>query len=327
MGDTTKIEWCDHTWSPWIGCTKLSAACDHCYAADMAKRYGWAKFEAGEPRHRTSTAYWRKPLQWNRQAEAAGKPATVFASLCDPFDSEIDDAWRADYMAIIEATPWLEWLVLTKRAKLMRQWFDGRKVPDNLRPGTTAENQKMLDLRGPDIIAIKAKLLPFLSAEPLLGGLDAWHGDPDPRLGGVQAKQSLLGHWWETGEARNQPGHFGFGWVIAGGESGPQARPSHPDWFRSLRDQCLAADVPFFFKQWGEWLPWSQFTGAGIDDDAEQTRYRTMEWDGGKWTDVGHPMWCDTTDGNIDDEQCIGRVGKKAAGAELDGREWREFPT
>ena len=254
MGDTTKIEWCDHTWSPWIGCTKLSAACDHCYAADMAKRYGWAKFEAGEPRHRTSTAYWRKPLQWNRQAEAAGKPATVFASLCDPFDSEIDDAWRADYMAIIEATPWLEWLVLTKRAKLMRQWFDGRKVPDNLRPGTTAENQKMLDLRAPAICSIKARIH-VLSAEPMLGPTDAsaWLGGGPHRLS----------------------------WVIAGGESGPRARPSQAAWVRALRDQCTLAGVPFFFKQWGEWRP-------------------------------------------LGDE--MARVGRKTAGAAIDGHEWRESP-
>lgn len=296
MGESTKIEWCTHTWSPWIGCTKLSAACDHCYAADMAKRYGWARYEAGAPRHRTSADYWKKPLLWNRQAEAAGKRASVFASLCDPFDSEVDDAWRADHFAIIEATPWLEWLVLTKRAKLARQFFAGRAVPNNVRMGTTAEDQKMLDLRGPDIIAIKAALLPFLSAEPLLGGIDAYHGDPDPRLGGVRAKQTLLGHWWKPGDSRNHPGHFGFGWVITGGESGPKARPSHPDWFRSLRDQCEVANVPFFFKQWGEWVSVSEVEGAG--------KHFTFP-----------------------DGATVRRIGKAKSGASLDGREWREFPT
>ena len=315
MGEVTKIEWCDHTWSPWIGCTKLSGACDHCYAADMAKRYGWAEFAAGAPRHRTSANYWMKPLAWNRQAEAAGKRATVFASLCDPFDSEVDDAWRADHMAIIEATPWLEWLLLTKRAKLARQFFKGRRVPDNVRMGTTSEDQKMLQLRGPDIVAIKAKLLPFLSAEPLLGPLDLDRLDRDPdeqdrampsvssverfvvsllsgRQGLVQKPDPARGgqraEWWieETGRQ--------LGWVIAGGESGPKARPSHPDWFRSLRDQCQAAGVPYFFKQWGDW-------------HADALIFAEVG------TGMRPPPYM--------------KIGKKAAGAMLDGREWREFPT
>ena len=301
MGENTKIEWCTHTWSPWIGCTKLTAACDHCYAADMAKRYGWAEFVAGAPRHRTSTDYWKKPLLWNRQAEASEERVSVFPSLCDPFDAEVPDEWRADFMGIIERSPHLEWLVLTKRSKLARQWFDGRAVPANVRLGTTAEDQKMLDLRGPDIVAIKAELRPFLSAEPLLGGIDAYHGDPDPRLGGIEATQSLLGHWWESGEGRVHPGHFGFGWVIAGGESGPKARPSHPDWFRSLRDQCIAADVPFFLKQWGEWADHDQ-PGVDMLGTAKSPMH--------DWGD-GHTSV---------------RIGKKAAGAMLDGREHRDVP-
>lgn len=306
MGDTTEISWTDHTFNPWIGCTAVSAACDHCYAETLARRYGWAEFKAGAPRHRTSPDYWKRPLAWNRQAEAAGKRSTVFSSLCDPFDAEVDDAWRSDYMGIIEQTPWLEWLVLTKRAKLARKWLEGRSVPANVRMGTTAEDQKMLDLRGPDIVAIKAELRPFLSAEPLLGGIDAYHGDPDPRLGGIRATQSLLGHWYLPGEPQEHTGHFGFGWVIAGGESGPKARPSHPDWFRSLRDQCIAADVPFFFKQWGEHGP-----------------YRADE--------PHHNVFHLGRDGHVygtppDGSEPMVRYGKKRAGAMLDGREWREFP-
>jgi protein gp37 len=297
MGEVTKIEWVDHSWSPWIGCTKLTAACDNCYAADMAKRRGWAIFETGAPRHRTSASYWKQPIKWNAKAEAAGKRESVFPSLCDPFDAEVSDDWRAEWMGIVEKTPHLLWLPLTKRPKVARQWFDGRKVPDNLWPGTTAEDQKMLDLRGPDILAIKAKVH-FLSYEPALGGIDAYHGAVDPRLGGVKAKQSLLGHWWEPGAPRYHPGHWGFTWVIAGGESGPKARPSHPEWFRSIRDQCIAADVPFFFKQWGEWRGFAP----------------TEEKPQGKWHDwnAGHVSV---------------RVGKKNAGAVLDGREWREMPS
>lgn len=95
----------------------------------------------------------------------------------------------------------------------------------------------------------------------------------------------------------------------------------HPDWPRAIRDQCKAAGVPFMFKQWGDWLPWAEFCAAKIEDDPEQTRYRAMEWDGERFDNVGYPMWCDTVDGNIDDEQCVGRVGKSRAGRLLDGVE------
>ncbi len=254
MSEITAIEWVDHTWSPWIGCTKVSEACDNCYAAAMARRYGWAAFETGAPRHRTSAGYWKQPHAWNRKARAAGRRAKVFSSLCDPFDSEVDPAWRADYMAEVEATPWLEWQVLTKRPKVAEAFFAGRAVPANVRLGITAETQKMLELRAPSILRIAAGLKPFVSAEPLLGPLDLKD--------------------------------FAFGWVIAGGESGPKARPSHPAWFRALRDQCVARSIPFFFKQWGEWAP-----AAGAAD--------------------GDRMM---------------RKGKKKAGARLDGRDWRETP-
>jgi len=121
-------------------------------------------------------------------------------------------------------------------------------------------------------------------------------------------------------------GCAGLSWVIAGGESGPNARPAHPDWFRSLRDQCAAAGVPFLFKQWGEWLPWSQFTGAAIDDPPEQTRFATREFFDGQWDDVGRPGYWEVMDGEVDDEQCVGRVGKKAAGRLLDGVTHDAFP-
>ena len=99
-----------------------------------------------------------------------------------------------------------------------------------------------------------------------------------------------------------------------------------PDWLRSLRDQCQTAGVPFLFKQWGEWLPWHHFDDVAIDDPPEQTRFKTMEWSEGAWIDVGYPDNWATMDGEIDDMQCVGRVGKKAAGRTLDGRTWDEVP-
>lgn len=222
MAEQTKIEWVDHTFNPWIGCTRVSPACDNCYAAAMSHRRKWARFEPRAPRRRTSATTWQQPIRWNRKAEAAGRRARVFGpSLADPFDAEVSPAWREDYLRLIEATPHLDWILLTKRPLVARKFFASHKVPDNLWPGITAENQTMLDLRAPHMLAIEAKVH-VVSAEPLLGPLD-------------------LGRYLP-----------GIGWVIAGGESGPRARPSDPDWFRSLRAQCATANVPLFFKQWGE---------------------------------------------------------------------------
>lgn len=312
MSVTTAIEWCDHTFNPWIGCTPISAACDHCYAAAMMHRYRRARYEAGAPRVLTAPAYWHNLVVWNRNAAAIRERARVFPSLCDPFDAEVDPDWRAGFMTAVEKTPWLEWLLLTKRPKVARQFFDGRRVPDNVRLGISAEDKKMLALRTPDIVAAtaRAKLRPFLSAEPLLSALDMsqriWLDCNIPEYGG--------------------PGHEfveiirSFGWVITGGESGPKARPSHPDWFRWLRDRCLPAGVPFFFKQWGDWLP-------RIDRDVADPDWR-LDYN----VAIGKPgsyQILNLAGGrgfHGERVHLMKRVGKKAAGATLDGREWREFP-
>jgi protein gp37 len=276
MATETKIEWADHTWNPWIGCTPVSAACDNCYAAAMAHRRGWAQFVAGAPRHRTSKDYWRQPLRWNHKAAANGARESVFPSLCDPFDAEVSNHWRDDLFEKVEQTPSLDWLILTKRPKVARGYFSpnsGRKVPANVRLGTTAENQAMADLRLPQLLAIDAPAF-FVSVEPMLGPVDLRHVAQDDD-GYINALSSSTGP--------------NLAWVIAGGESGPRARPSHPDWFRALRDQCVAAGVPFFFKQWGEWAP-----GEGAD---------------------------------VLMDRSLRRMGKRRAGARLDGRDWREMPT
>lgn len=291
MAEQTKIEWVDHTFNPWIGCTRISAACDNCYAASMSHRRGWARFEAGAPRKRTTAAYWRQPLLWNKKAAAAGKRAKVFGpSLADPFDAEVDDAWRTDYLGVIEATPWLDYILLTKRPQVAAKFFAGRKVPDNLWPGITTEDQKMLDLRAPIICSIPAKVH-VMSAEPLLGELDA---------------RKYLG----TGDRS-------LSWVITGGESGPKARPSHPDWFRSMRDQCSSAGVPFFFKQWGEWTP-------GENVERTSGTARTAVWWNNQWDFGREDLAFD--EGHVEDQPDLYRVGKKEAGAKLDGVEHRSSP-
>lgn len=226
MGETTKIGWTDHTFNGWIGCTEVSAECDNCYARTLAKQYGWAEWGAGKPRHRTSVDNWKKPLTWNRKAAAAGVRRRVFSnSLSDVFDAEVANEWRRDLMDLIQVTPALDWLVLTKRPKVMADFFAERPVPDNLWAGTTIGDQKMADLRVPLLLKVPAKVR-FLSVEPMLGPV-------------ALTPASLLG----------------LDWIICGGESGAIHRPLQVEWARKLRDDCATAGVYFFFKQWGGRTP------------------------------------------------------------------------
>lgn len=315
MAAVTGIEWCDHTWSPWKGCTPISAACDHCYAAGYGARFG-VPFEHGAPRRRTSADYWKQPARWNRQAAAAGRVATVFPSLCDPFDAEVDPAWLGETLALFEPLGALRLLLLTKRPHLAAKFFAGRAVPANVALGITAESKPMLALRAGQILPIRARWH-FLSAEPLLGPLDCtsvFEGGAD--------RDTLKGTLWVPGcgsiSSRTIRANR-FAWVIAGGESGPKARPSHPDWFRALRDQCAAAGVPFFFKQWGEWCPI-------YDRDRDNPDWKTCDQVA---RDTPNGQWMNLAGGQGFHGQRVvrmDRIGKKHAGATLDDREHREVP-
>lgn len=301
MGENTKIEWCDMTWNPWIGCTKVSAGCKHCYAeAMMDKHYGRVQWGPQGKRIRTSAANWKNPLKWNRDAKAAGKRALVFcASLADVFEDKPDqpemDDWRKELLQLIIDTPHLDWLLLTKRPEnvnkiLVRltEFMDAHSVfirLPNVWIGTSIENQEQADKRIPELLKIPATVR-FLSMEPLLGPVSIETIDGALYDGGMPFPWQRL----------KNPG---IGWVIVGGESGPDARPMNPDWARGIRDQCQAAGVPFFFKQWGEWLHFDQ--GAKT---AKAGKYH--QWGGPfNWSRL---------------------VGKHAAGRLLDGREWNEFP-
>lgn len=318
MAENTAIEWCDHTFNPWVGCTKVSPACDHCYAEAWAKRGGKAAGVVwGGERRRTGANTWGKPEKWQKRAAEFmaqhGRRQRVFcASLADVFDNQVPDTWRRDLFDLIELTPDLDWLLLTKRignvAEMVRvaksrDWLAGQR---NVQLGITICNQPEADRDITKLLAIDAWVR-FLSIEPMLGSIYL----PQTRAFGL--------HGFGIHK-------FGVDWVICGGESGPNARPIHPDWARSLRDQCAAAGVPFLFKQWGEWLPWHQFNEAKIEDPPEQTRFKTLEMRDDGWRDVGYPDWQDTADGHVDDMQCVGRVGKKLAGRLLDGIEHNGFP-
>src|SRR3546814_4489006 len=140
MGENSKIEWTDHTFNPWTGCTKVSPACDHCYAEGWSKRSGLVEWGHGKPRRLTSDANWRKPLKWNDEAARKGVRYRVFcASLADVFDAEVDDAWRDELFALIAMTPHLDWLLLTKRPQVARRYFDERRSEEH-----TSELQSLM---------------------------------------------------------------------------------------------------------------------------------------------------------------------------------------
>lgn len=223
MAENTKIEWADHTFNPWIGCTKVSPACDNCYAEDMmAIRYGRVRWGAGEPRARTGSATWYAPTMWNRKAGAAGTRPFVFcASLADVFDKEIDQSWRADLFNVVEATPNLVWLLLTKRIGNVLKMAPP-VLPQNVAIGATMANQEEYDRDRMKLQAVKDDLDPlftFGSFEPLLGPVILDKNAPD--------------------------------WIIVGGESGRNARPMSLDWARSLKRQCDDLGRVFNFKQVG----------------------------------------------------------------------------
>lgn len=309
MSDNSKIEWTTNTFNPWWGCSRVSPACVHCYADDQAKRYGHKVWRRHGPRRMLSEANWARPLKWNRDAERAGEPVKVFcASMADVFEDHPDVAEpRKRLWDVIEATPWLRWQLLTKRPENVREmvpWGDG--WPAWVWLGTSVENQRYADERIPVLLRSGAATL-FLSCEPLLGP--------------VSLKEWLT---WEDGSIRYpepEAGIAGIGWVIAGGESGPKARPMHPTWVRSLRDQCVGTEVPFLFKQWGEWsLRYGEDWPLG---DAWQNpqRHRWVSPVNGRTKPFGE--FTGTDDANW---AHMSRAGKKAAGRLLDGRTWDEFP-
>ncbi|MEL6758216.1 MAG: phage Gp37/Gp68 family protein [Pseudomonadota bacterium] len=342
MAESSNIEWTDATFNPWVGCTKISPACDNCYAEDWSKRFGDVEW-GNAPRRRTSEKNWNNPRRWNKQADEweaeHGRPRFVFcASLADVFDNQVDPTWREDLWKLIKECDRLVWLLLTKRpqniAKMLPpDWGDGYP---NVWLGTTVENQEIADRNIPHLMAAPAAKR-FLSIEPIVGPIDltvAWHmesaieGDCWGDCGWCEAGYPPLYNCMRgnQSEAEYLKGRSGIDWVITGGESGKNARPAHPDWYRQLRDQCLEADVPFHFKQWGEWIPWEDTTVPLVTSQHGQTEDRwalyPSEWDDDPNWDDGLWMISEGFESVVSQ-----RVGKKNAGRLLDGRTWDGRPT
>jgi protein gp37 len=357
MGAETTISWTDHTFNPWIGCQKVAPGCLHCYAeADMdlrRSRAKWGPLPRGT-RSVTSEQYWKQPHHWNEDAANAGERRRVFcASLADVFEDwsgplvdanrmQLWKSWdsgallasgkrpkpryspltmaevRRRLFETIDATPDLDWLLLTKRPQNIREMWpefvlvpnadgqghdDTRRFRDNVWLGCSIATQEDADRDIPSLRRC-GRLAPvlFLSIEPLLGPINL---NLQSVLFG--SRRGLVN---VNGTIAELPG---IDWVIIGGESGHGARPMHPDWARSIRDQCVAAGVPFHFKQWGEWAPEGPPSGNRI----------LLERDG-QCSPRNQPVGVGRhrRDGLV----TLYRVGKKSAGRLLDGREWNEFP-
>ena len=298
MGSESKIEWTDHTFNPWWGCRPVSAGCTNCYAEKWAKRLGHNCFGRGVQRRFFGDQHWLQPIKWNAAAAAAGRPALVFCgSMCDVFerwDATLEKQ-RSRLWKLIEQTPDLRWMLLTKRPENVQymvpgQWLSPGEWPSHVAVGTTIENQDECNWRLFHLLSIPAAMR-FVSCEPLLRRVC---------LPEDQRKQ--------------------LDWVIAGGESGPKARPAHPDWFRSLRDQCAATATPFFFKQWGEYQPgtvkgkqWVLVLRDGKVYCTKKARGPSDAWFACE-LDMGHHA------------VALSRLGKKSAGRQLDGVEHLQFP-
>jgi protein gp37 len=227
VGKNSSIEWTHHTFNPWWGCTKVSQACKLCYAEVWARRTGGDFWGPRAPRRFFGEHHWNEPLKWENEARANGVRFRVFcASMADVFEYRAElTPWREKLWDLIERTPNLDWLLLTKRPQriaLHRRWAFW---PSNVWLGATVENQRTAEERIPYLLENSAPVR-FLSCEPLIGPID-------------------LSEYLQAGVA----------WVIVGGESGAASRPSNPIWIRILRDQCRDAKVPFLFKQWGNWSP------------------------------------------------------------------------
>jgi len=318
MGADSKIEWCDHSFNPVIGCAKVGPGCDNCYAEVIGQRFG-AYWGPHAPLREMSEDYWRDPLRWNRQAAAAGRPALVFcASLADVFDKRWPTRIRERLWALIRQTPHLIWILVTKRIGnaadlLPAHW--GKGYP-NVWLLATICTQAEADRDVPKLLQVPAALH-GLSAEPLLGELDIRPFIPNPLWNDIPSWEEQLG------------------WVIGGYESGPEARLRHLSIVRYLRDQCVVAGVPFLFKQWGTWAP-----VCAIDTDALDSQ-------------LYHPAPAGSPEGRrrpkVEEivahrdgslhrpgargayQQGTGamlymKVGKSIAGRVLDGRTWDQFP-
>lgn len=344
MADKTGIEWTDATWNPTTGCDKVTPGCDHCYAETIAHRFAGTKAYPDGFAVTLRPERLDQPLRWRRPRRI------FVNSMSDLFHKDVPDEFIAKVWAVMALAPQHTFQVLTKRHGRMRSLLNSRDFhrlvrdawagcdkPEGITPGkcicghsksghnglgycrigecacgagafvvplaagrplpnvwlgVSVEDQARADLRIPALLGTPAAVR-FLSCEPLLGPVSLRWAKWAPLVNGNE-----------------YDGMKGLGWVIVGGESGPGARPMHPEWARSIRDQCAYAGVPFLFKQWGEWLP--------VGPDEETGKDSVYIGPDGKGIFYAHRY--------LPGAQQMARVGKKAAGRTLDGRTHDEYP-
>jgi protein gp37 len=328
----SNIEWTDMTWNPVTGCTQISAGCKNCYAKKMANRFkgmGLKKYRNNFEVTCHPDAL-DKPLGWT-------KPQRAFVcSMGDLFHEDVPDDFIQKVWAVLATATQHTYLILTKRPERMFGFVQDRinkgwgPACRNVYLGVSVEDQATADERIPLLLQAPAAKR-FVSYEPALGPVDfssylphKFNREPHcPWCEDCIPNEGVSDHWKQIREDNHGP--F-LDQIIMGGETGPGARPMHPDWARSVRDQCKEAGVPFFFKQWGEYLDVDDM------DDVVARRYYDRysygrcsphlirRWQGGKWLPPGDGWIADP----ITDQLCMLRVGKKDAGHLLDGKEHRE---
>lgn len=268
--EMTKIEWAHYTFNPWWGCTKVSPGCTNCYAETLDARFKGDHWGPKAGRRFFGEKHWNNPLRWNRKAEKEGVRRRVFcASMADVFEehgnSETNSMMgeaRSQLWKLIENTPHLDWMLLTKRPEnhdlVPLAWQTGSRRPNNIWLGTTAENQEQADERIPHLINAPWPAVRFVSYEPAIEGVDF---DPPHCQFGCNERYGRSVHISEfTLFCNHCESEMGFGawldplnggidWLIAGAESGPGARAMDERWIREVRDQCKEGNVPFFYKQ------------------------------------------------------------------------------
>jgi protein gp37 len=360
MGDKTTIEWTDANWNPIRGCSRVSEGCRNCYAEGVARRFSGPGLPYEGLVNLTTGAWNGKirfvedhlldPLRWK-------KPRRIFVnSMSDLFHENVTDEMRDRIFAVMALCPQHTFQVLTKRPERMLKWFTqhfnvkspgaremifeiSHKHPDfvegrewvakaanafdvwplpNVWLGVSVENQKAADERIPLLLQTPAAVR-FLSCEPLLGKLSLDRVGPGPwplfgPLSGYCSKHFPRHHCHCDRQQAS------IDWVIAGGESGPNARPMHPDWVRSLRDQCADAGVPFFFKQWGEYVTY-------IDREKDDPDW-ALDYSK-RYADEGRTQWLNLAGGrgfHGERFHVMRRIGKSLAGNLLDGQKHHAFP-
>jgi protein gp37 len=312
MAENTKIQWAHHTANLWWGCTEVHIGCQNCYAKALSNRYdgGNSLWGNDAPRRRIKSTF-NDLDKYQRKANEAGEIHQVFVgSMMDIFEKPMPllnpvdhynntDDLRQEFFTRInfDLYPNLLFLLLTKRPSNIHKyvpvgWMD--EPPKNVMFGTSVVDQATADTLIPQLLKVPGNK--FLSCEPLLGQIDI-----------VKATQAAGLSWFIDCE---------IDWVIAGGESGHGARPMHPDWARSLRDQCAKANTPFFFKQWGaysyiEKLPFK------VDLISRVSHY----WDDG-FVKVNKKGPADV----LNKFPLVCAVGKSESGHLLDGKVHHEFP-